>query len=50
VTQATPEIEAEWRTTAEGVYPKIRGKIVPAEVFDEALRLIKEYRDQKRQK
>jgi len=49
VTHATPAITAEWRTTAEGVYPKIRGNIVPAEVFDEALRLIKEYRQQKRQ-
>ncbi len=41
---ATPEIEAEWRTLAEGVYPKIRGGMVPADVFDEVERLLQEYR------
>jgi TRAP-type C4-dicarboxylate transport system substrate-binding protein len=44
VTRVTPEIEAAWRTEAEAVYPRIRGRLVPADVFDEALRLIKEYR------
>jgi len=44
VTRVTPEIEAAWRTEAEAVYPKIRGKLVPADVFDEALRFIREYR------
>ena len=40
----TPEIEAAWRRAAEGAYPKIRGPIVPAKVFDEALRLLDEHR------
>ena len=31
----TPEIEAEWRREVEAMYPKIRGRIVPAEIFDE---------------
>ena len=44
VTRVTPEIEAAWRAEAEAVYPKIRGKLVPADVFDEALRFIREYR------
>ncbi len=44
VTRVTPEIEAAWRTEAESVYPRIRGKLVPADVFDEALRFIQEYR------
>jgi len=44
VHHATPEIEAEWRTLAEGVYPKIRGGLVPADVFDEVERLVHEYR------
>ncbi|HRZ36091.1 MAG TPA: TRAP transporter substrate-binding protein DctP [Candidatus Paceibacterota bacterium] len=44
VTRVTPEIEAAWRTEAEAVYPRIRGKLVPADVFDEALRFIREYR------
>jgi TRAP-type C4-dicarboxylate transport system substrate-binding protein len=45
VTKVTPEVEAEWRTTAEAVYPKIRGKLVPEDVFDQAIKFIKEYRD-----
>ena len=44
VTKVTPEIENEWRTAAEAVYPKIRGKLVPEDVFDATLRLLKEYR------
>ena len=40
----TPEIEAEWRREAEAIYPKIRGSIVPAEMFDEVMSLLKEYR------
>lgn len=44
VTPVPPAIEAEWRAAAEAAYPKIRGKIVPADIFDEALQLIREYR------
>jgi len=44
VHHVTPEIEAEWRTWAEGVYPKIRGSLVPAEEFDEVQRMLGEYR------
>lgn len=44
VTRITPEIEAEWRTAAEAAYPKIRGSIVPEEIFDQTLKLIAEYR------
>ncbi|MCC7174217.1 MAG: TRAP transporter substrate-binding protein DctP [Bryobacterales bacterium] len=40
----TPEIEAEWRRTAEDVYPKIRGNMVPTDVFDKVQRLLTEYR------
>ena len=35
---------AEWQKLTESLYPKIRGKIVPAEAFDEALRYRDEYR------
>jgi len=38
------EVEAEWRRLAESVYPKIRGRIVPADLFDEVQRILKEYR------
>ena len=34
-----PEIEAEWAKAAEGVYSRIRGTIVPPEMFDEVRRL-----------
>ena len=44
VTKVTPEIEAEWRQTVESVTDTIRGKVVPADVFDETHRLILEYR------
>ena len=40
----TPELQQQWRTFAEAVYPKIRGSMVPPEVFDEARRLVAEYR------
>jgi TRAP-type C4-dicarboxylate transport system substrate-binding protein len=35
---------ALWVKTAESVYPQIKGKIVPAEAFDEAMRYRDEYR------
>jgi TRAP-type C4-dicarboxylate transport system substrate-binding protein len=31
----SPELEAEWRQFLETVYPKMRGNMVPADVFDE---------------
>ncbi len=40
----TPEAEAEWRMVAEDFYPQIRGKLVPADLFDEVRRLLQEYR------
>jgi len=35
---------ALWQKTAESLYPKVRGTIVPAEAFDEALRFRDEFR------
>jgi TRAP-type transport system periplasmic protein len=40
----SPELEAEWRRLAEDVYPKIRGDIVPAAMFDEVRALLADYR------
>jgi TRAP-type C4-dicarboxylate transport system substrate-binding protein len=40
----TPEMDAEWRRVSESFYPKIRGKLVPEDVFSEVERLVKEYR------
>ena len=44
VQKPTPAVEAEWRAILEKVQDQIRGKIVPAEMFDEAQRALKEYR------
>jgi hypothetical protein len=40
----SPEIALEWQKLAEQVYPKIRGKMVPADLFDEVQRVLQEYR------
>lgn len=37
----------QWRKTAESLYPRIRGTIVPADAFDEALRYRDDYRKAK---
>jgi TRAP-type C4-dicarboxylate transport system substrate-binding protein len=44
VQAVNPQVEAEWRQVAESVYPKIRGNMVPADMFDEVQRLLREYR------
>lgn len=44
VTKLTPELQDEWNKFAESVYPQIRGKLVPAEIFDEVQKYVKEYR------
>src|SRR5438552_1059160 len=40
----SPELQEEWRRFAEAVYPQMRGPMVPADMFDEVLKLIREYR------
>ncbi len=44
VAAATPEIVAEWRRVISAAYPAIRGKIVPAALFDEVIALVKAFR------
>lgn len=44
VIQVTPEQEAIWRKTCEDAYPKIRGTIVPPDMFDTVQSLLNEYR------
>jgi TRAP-type C4-dicarboxylate transport system substrate-binding protein len=39
-----PDVEAEWRREVEAIYPKIRGVIVPADIFDEVVAQLKAYR------
>lgn len=40
----SPAIEMEWQRLVETIYPQLRGKTVPADIFDEVLRLVAEYR------
>jgi TRAP-type C4-dicarboxylate transport system substrate-binding protein len=40
----SPELEAQWRAAAEAFYPKLKGKFVPAEIFDDVQRLLAEHR------
>lgn len=37
-------VEAEWRAVGESFYPQLRGGMVPADMFDEVVRILKEYR------
>jgi len=46
VLKVTPEQEADWRKGAEVTYQKIRGTIVPEDIFDQALAAIRECRSQ----
>jgi TRAP-type C4-dicarboxylate transport system substrate-binding protein len=40
----TPDVEEEWRRAAQSVYGKIRGTVVPADMFDRVEALLQEYR------
>jgi len=44
VHELTPDQAAKWRAAADQIYPDMRGKLVPADIFDEVERLLKEYR------
>ncbi len=44
VIQPTPDDLADWVRFADEAHSKIRGKLVPAEMFDEVSKLVKEYR------
>jgi TRAP-type C4-dicarboxylate transport system substrate-binding protein len=47
VVPVTAAQKAEWQKLTESIYPQIRGKILPAEAFDEAMRYRDEYRKQR---
>lgn len=38
---------AQWQKLTESIYPRIKGKVVPAEAFDEAMRYRDDYRRQR---
>jgi TRAP-type C4-dicarboxylate transport system substrate-binding protein len=39
---------AEWQREAENAYPKLRGRVIPEDLFDEVVRLRNEYRARKK--
>jgi TRAP-type C4-dicarboxylate transport system substrate-binding protein len=47
VNQPNAEQMKEWLKLADALYPRIRGKMIPAETFDEVVGLLKEYRSTK---
>jgi hypothetical protein len=47
VVPVTEAQKVEWQELTEKLYPEIRGRVVPADAFDEALRLRDEYRRQR---
>jgi hypothetical protein len=44
VVKLDPAAAAQWHSEAEAAYPKMRGRVVPEDLFNEALRLRKEFR------
>ena len=44
VVPVTGPLLTEWRTATEALYPKIRGGMVPADMFDEVVKILSEYR------
>ncbi|MFY9725154.1 MAG: TRAP transporter substrate-binding protein DctP [Bryobacteraceae bacterium] len=46
VTHPDPAAMAEWRRETESMYPKMKGDIVPPDLFDEVQKLRDEYRSQ----
>jgi TRAP-type C4-dicarboxylate transport system substrate-binding protein len=47
VNKPNAEQMKEWNELAERLYPKVRGKLVPAETFDEVVAHLKTYRASK---
>ena len=46
ITTLDPAALAEWRQVTEGIYPKMKDKMVPPDLFDEVQRLRDEFRAQ----
>jgi len=45
VQPVSADLLEEWQRFCEAVYPRMRGSMVPADMFDEVLRLVKQYRE-----
>jgi TRAP-type C4-dicarboxylate transport system substrate-binding protein len=48
VVHPTPELERAWQDLARKAWPRVRGEMVPADMFDRVERLLSEYRGEKR--
>jgi len=44
VTKPSPEVVAEWRAFLEPVYPRLRGTLVPADLYDQVLATLADLR------
>jgi hypothetical protein len=44
VNRLTPDAEKDWRAEIERVKPRIRGNIVPADMFDTVMTALEQYR------
>ena len=44
VQPVTPEIESDWVKLIAKTHPKIRGSVVPADIFDEVIAILREFR------
>ena len=42
--EPSPEVVEQWRKEAEKTYPDIRGRLVPADIFDQVQEEVKSYR------
>ncbi|NCV61690.1 MAG: C4-dicarboxylate ABC transporter substrate-binding protein, partial [Betaproteobacteria bacterium] len=48
VTKPSAQDMRQWESLAEQLYPRIRGKLVPSELFDEVMAQVKAFRAQRR--
>jgi TRAP-type C4-dicarboxylate transport system substrate-binding protein len=44
ITKPSPEVVEEWRRVCESTYPRVRGPVVPADIYDQTMKLLTEYR------
>jgi TRAP-type transport system periplasmic protein len=47
VVEPDAALQKSWQTAAEAAYPKLRGGLVPADLFDEVLRIRNEFRNRR---
>lgn len=48
VHEMTPELEKQWQAFIQPIWPKIRGSLVPADMFDRVQNILAEYRKNKK--